>query len=133
MACSGPSRVYWNLGRPGNGESDTADADLINRAYLPVKDLISLRYLPKTEMAESDALLLLLYGYEKLKGQDAVLGTQLLRAAKQSGLTFERVDRPLSRHESLLLKGGARKGTKYSLNNQGRIKAMEILRTLLNS
>ena len=84
-------------------------------------------------MAESDALLLLLYGYAQLRNQDQVLGTQLLRAAKQSGLNLERVDRALSKHESLLLKGGARKGTKYSLNNQGRTRAVEIMKAMLNT
>lgn len=95
------------------------------------KDLVSLKYLPKGETREADALLLLIYGYSKLKGAEAVLGTQLLRAARQSGLTLDRVDRHIVKHDAFLMKGGARKGMKYSLNNQGFVKAAELLSQLM--
>jgi hypothetical protein len=116
----------------GNHNGD-ASSELINRAYLPVKDLISLRFLPKSENQDADTLLLLLYGYEKLKGLDSVLVTQLLRAAKQSGLSLDRIDRASAKYSSLLLKGGTRKGSKYSLNNQGRAKAIEILKAMFTT
>jgi hypothetical protein len=95
------------------------------------KDLVSLKYLPKGEGREADALLLLIYGYSKLKGAEAVLGTQLLKAARQSGLTLDRVDRHIAKHDAFLMKGGTRKGMKYSLYNQGVTKAAEVLKLLM--
>jgi hypothetical protein len=118
----------------GGGRTTTEDQDqLIAKAYIgdADKDLVSLRYLPKGENREADALLLLIYGYSKLKGAEAVLGTQLLRAARQSGLTLDRVDRHVAKYDSFLRKGGARKGMKYSLNNQGFVKAAELLDQLI--
>jgi hypothetical protein len=121
----------------GGGAPDPAanqDQDqLIGKAYNVDgdKDLVSLKYLPKGENREADALLLLLYGYSKLKGAEAVLGTQLLKAARQSGLTLDRVDRHIAKHDAFLMKGGARKGMKYSLNNQGFVKAAELLKLLM--
>jgi len=118
-----------------NGEPDESagvDEALIEKAYLLGKDgLVSLKYLPKSDQREADALLLILFGYTTLKQADAVLGTQLTRAARQSGISIDRVDRALAKHDTLLLKGGARKGVKYSLNNQGRVKAQEMLKQML--
>lgn len=125
----------WN-GVQGVGAAGDIGANqdqLIAKAYNADgdKDLVSLKYLPKGDAREADALLLLLYGYSKLKGAEAVLGTQLLRAARQSGLPLDRVDRHIAKHETFLMKGGARKGMKYSLNNQGFVKAAELLKLLM--
>jgi hypothetical protein len=110
-----------------------ADDDLLLQAVVVGKDLVSLKYLPKGDNRDADALLLLLYAYSKLRKEDSVLGTQLLRAAKVSGLSLERVDRTMAKHESYILKGGARKGMKYSLNNQGKAKAQELLKQMLTA
>ena len=92
--------------------------------FTTVKDMVSLNMLPsKSTTKESDTLLMLLYGYAVLKGQDMMLGTQLIRAARQSGISLDRIDRALVKYDSLLLKGGQRKGRKYGLNNQGKKKA----------
>lgn len=125
-------------GGEGNGAASvdlTGDysPDLVQKAFKVTKDIISLNYLPKTAQKDSDALLLLLYGYSVLKGQEQVLGTQLIKAVRQSGITLARVDRALARHDSLLLKGGARKGVKYGLNNQGVKQAKEMLSALLEA
>ena len=111
--------------------SEAPDASLISQAFEGEGETISLKFLPKTETQHPDALLLLLYGYDRLKNQPMVLGTQLLKAAKQSGLQIDRIDRSIAAHEGLLLRGGTRKGTKYGLNNQGKIKALEVLRQCL--
>jgi hypothetical protein len=118
----------------GNGGADVTgdyDPETVRKAFKVTKDIVSLNYLPKSAQKDSDALLLLLYGYAVLKGQDQVLGTQLIKAVRQSGITLARVDRALARHDSLLLKGGARKGVKYGLNNQGMKAAKEMLTALL--
>ena len=120
-------------GNGGNGGDGDHNPDLVKRAFKVTKDIVSLNYLPKTAQKDSDSLLLLLYGYAVMKGQEQVLGTQLIRAARQSGVTLQRVDRALARHESLLLKGGARKGVKYGLNNQGMKAAKEMLTALLDA
>jgi hypothetical protein len=120
-------------GNGGDGAGGDHSPDLVKRAFKVSKDIVSLNYLPKTAQKDSDALLLLLYGYTVMKGQEQVLGTQLIRAARQSGVTLERVDRALARHEPLLLKGGARKGLKYGLNNQGMKAAKEMLSALLDA
>jgi type IV pilus biogenesis protein CpaD/CtpE len=107
-----------------------ADQALLSHAFVETGDLVSLRFLPRTENAESDALLAILYGYHALKSQSQVLSTQLARAAAQSGVNVERVVRAMAKNEAYWRRGGARKGTYYSLNNQGLIKAKEILRKM---
>ncbi len=115
-----------------SGETDSdQERDLIAKAFNASEDLVSLKYLPKGDAKEADALLLLLFGYSRLRSAESVLGTQLLRAARQSGLSIERVDRYIGKHDAYLLKGGARKGLKYSLNNQGVMKSKELLKQLL--
>lgn len=50
--------------------------------------------------------------------------------AKQTGLSIERIDRVMSKIEAYCMSGGARKGTYYSLNNQGLARAREVLRAM---
>jgi len=130
-----PTSQQQHAPKPADGKplpAGSLDAALMDRVFNLDGDLVSLQFLPKTETATADALMLLLYAYSTLKNQDMVLGTQLTRAARQSGLGIERVDRSFGKYEteSLLLKGGAKKGTKYGLNNQGKVKAQEILNKL---
>ena len=112
-----------------NTTTDTDEA-LLRHAFVEAGDLVSLRFLPRTENAESDALLAILYGYHVLKSQPQVLSTQLAKAAAQSGVNIERVVRAMAKNEDYWRRGGARKGTYYSLNNQGIIKAKEILKKM---
>lgn len=117
----------------GGATAEDASSDIVKKAFKASKDIVSLNYLPRTSQKEADTLLLLLYGYAVLKGQDQVLGTQLIRAARQSGISLDRVDRAIGKHDSLLLKGGARKGVKYGLNNQGVKTAKEMLTALFDA
>ena len=89
--------------------------------------IISLKVLPKGDNRDADALMLILFGYARLKGQDDVLATQLLRAAQQSGVSIDRPANTLATYDLLLIRGGQRKGTTYRLNNVGVAKAKEIL------
>ncbi|HYI47113.1 MAG TPA: hypothetical protein VEX35_01495 [Allosphingosinicella sp.] len=121
----------------GNNGSETtdaidndADSAMLKKAFQVAKQVVSLKYLPRTSQKEADALLLLLYGYAALKGEEQVLGTQLINAARISGVNLDRIDRTIAKHDSLLLRGGARKGMKYGLNNQGKLKAKEMLTAL---
>ena len=128
--------------KPVDGNGAQADAldvltppgtDLLARVFQNDNDLVSLRLLPRTPNAASDTLLLLLYGYVHLKNEAMVLGTHLIKAAHQSGVKLDRIDRVIAKHDDLLLKGGARKGTKYGLNNRGKEKAKELMQKMLGS
>src|ERR1043166_6447097 len=88
--------------------------------------VIALRVLPKGDEREADAFLLILYGYRRLKGDEDILGTQLLRSAQHSGIDTYRPAHALASYDRYVIRGGQRKGSTYSLNNQGIIKAEEI-------
>lgn len=105
----------------------------LGRAYSEVKDLVSLRALPEGESGQADALLLILYGYLVLRDQHSVNSTELMKAARQSGLQIDRTDRVMSQHKGLFIRGGARKGTRYTLNNRGETRAKQILRDVFMS
>jgi hypothetical protein len=121
-------------GGADNGQVGDAADPMVRKAFSTAKDMVSLNVLPnKSPNKEADTLLMLLYGFAILKDQEMVLGTQLIRAARQSGITLERIDRAIAKHESLLLKGGQRKGMRYGLNNQGKKEAKEMLTALLSA
>jgi hypothetical protein len=104
-----------------------ADQQLLTRLFETRADgMVTLRVLPKGDTKEADAFLLLLYGFRRLKEEEDVLATHLLRAAELSGLVAYRPAHALAPHESLVIRGGQKKGSTYSLNNQGVIKAQEI-------
>jgi hypothetical protein len=87
---------------------------------------VALKVLPKGEEREGDAFLLILYGFRRLRGQEAILGTQLLRSGQLSGIGTIRPSRALASYDRYVIRGGNRKGSTYSLNNQGVTKAEEI-------
>jgi hypothetical protein len=88
--------------------------------------IVALKVLPKGDDKDANALLLILYGYRRLKQEEDVLATQLLRAAEQSGIAIYRPAHALSGHERYIIRGGQRKGSTYALNNQGMAKAEEV-------
>jgi hypothetical protein len=99
----------------------------VNRLFEDRDGLISLRALPRGANAEAESLLLLLYGYKTIKGTNNVTGVTLMKAAKQSGVNIDRVDRTMGLNTEYVLKAGLRRGVKYSLNNRGVIKAEEVM------
>ena len=142
LHASGAATAGDQGGGNGNGDGggdngqngDALDSAMLKKAFSNAKDMVSLNMLPnKSSSKESDTLLMLLYGFMVLKGQEMVLGTQLIRAARQSGITLARVDRAIAKYDTLLLKGGQRKGVKYGLNNQGQRKAKEMITELLSA
>jgi len=95
-------------------------------------DPLSLAALPSGDNAWENALLILLYGYLKINGEQTVTGTMLNKAAKKSGVVVDRIDRAMSIHQpDFVLVAGAKKGRKYSLNNRGIARAEEIIRTIV--
>jgi hypothetical protein len=103
---------------------DTALGRIFEAA--PDSTLVTLKILPKGENRDADAMLLLLYGYRMFRQEHTVLGTQLMKAAEQSGLPGFRPSWVAPVHEVYLIRGGQKKGSTYGLNNQGLIKAKEI-------
>ena len=97
-------------------------------------DFISLAFRPQGDNLQQRALLLILYGFRRLLGQEDVPVGTLKRSLEQSGFYVGRVDRiamPLVK-EGLVLKGGKKgKGGKYKLTNLGLTATDAEVRSLL--
>jgi hypothetical protein len=83
---------------------------------------------PSGENRETDAALLILYGYKELRGLDAVSADDLLYGLKQAGFPIDRADRVMIRGENqgLVRRTGIRRGTRYRLTVPGIAKAKAI-------
>jgi hypothetical protein len=89
---------------------------------------VSLKTLPNSDQQNADALVLLLYGYEQLCERDTVGSAEFLAMAKKSGLRIDRIDRTIpSGYSRFINRGGSRRGCRYSLNNQGKAHAQQLL------
>lgn len=108
-----------------------SDAELAawDRVYMRKDDKLSLNMIPDSQSPNSESILLLIYGYQKLfNNVEGVSSVVLMEAAKQSGLRIDRIDRNVTaEHNRLLLKGGSGKGSRYSLNNRGLAYVEELL------
>lgn len=89
-------------------------------------EIVTLKLLPNGPDGTADAMLLLLYGYRRLKKQDHVLATELFRAAELSGVFLRRPAKEPVRNSRFVIRGGQRKGSHYSLNGAGVAMAKEI-------
>jgi hypothetical protein len=107
---------------------ETSDDTLLPRIFdLREDGAVTLKVLPPTGPdTNADAMLLLLYGYRRLKNEDYVLATQLFRAAAQSGIPLRRPVNEYMRNSRFVIRGGQRKGSHYSLSSQGLAMAKEI-------
>ncbi|HVN75135.1 MAG TPA: hypothetical protein VMT19_02375, partial [Thermoanaerobaculaceae bacterium] len=115
----------------GEGISEEGiPADLVDRVYRIDKKMVSLRVLPKGQRVAADTIILLLYGYQKLKGMQEVVSGVLLASAKQSGTTLDRIDRTIAVHTDKVHSGGQKRGKRYMLNNQGLLYAEGLLREM---
>lgn len=110
---------------PGAGEVTN---ELLDRVFHDHGDIISLTAIPDTENQKADSLLLLLYGFDKLKGESKITGVTLMKACRQSGVKMDRVDRIIDARSDLIMSGGAKRGKRYQLNNKGILHAEEIIR-----
>jgi hypothetical protein len=127
-----------NRGRESGGQetksveesrrSQAPESEQLGRVFRN-EDRVSVRFLPQTEERDADVLLLILYGYRALKGQDDVAVTQLKLAMRQSGCPVQRVDRIAARYvsEGLVQKGGIAKGGVYRLSNAGEERALRLI------
>ena len=106
------------------GADGPVEQSLLDRIYHVDGNLVSLTALPSDK---TDALLMLIYGNDVLGGMNKVTGATLMKGAKQSGLPVDRIDRFLNRRTDLVLSGGAKRGRRYHLNNQGKAYVRKLL------
>jgi hypothetical protein len=115
----------------GNGKPQSlqpiSDA-MLEMVFRDEGDYISLSARPPNP---GDSLLVLLYGFERIKKEPKVTGVMMMKAAKKSGVTIPRVDRYMNENAELVLTGGAKRGKRYSLNNRGTEHAEKIIRGLV--
>jgi hypothetical protein len=106
---------------------ETFDQTSLTRIFdLRADGAVTLKVLPTGPDRGADAMLLLLYGYYRLKNEECVLATHLFRAAEQSGISLRRPANEYVRNGRFVNRGGQRKGSHYSLNSQGLAMAKEI-------
>jgi len=106
---------------------ESSDREVLMRIFdLHEDGAVTLKVLPKGPDTNADAMLLLLYGYYRLKNEECVLATQLFRAAEQSGISLRRPANEYARNSRFVTKDGQRKGSHYALNSHGLAMAKEI-------
>ena len=93
-------------------------------------DPLSLMDIPKTDNAEADALLVLLYGHTERIGQPDVTAAALAKSASKTGLDVYRIGRTLAAKEAFIRSSGKKKGTRYSLNNKGIAEAEKLIKAM---
>lgn len=94
-------------------------------------DPLSLMDTPKTDNAEADALLVLVYGHTELRGKPDVTGAALVKSASKTGLNVDRISRTLDARRDFVRSSGVKKGTRYSLNNRGITEAERLIKTMV--
>jgi hypothetical protein len=94
--------------------------------------VVSLTALPASA---ADAALLIMLGHKDMRNNLSVTGQEIGDGLNQSGRGVPRVDRIMDKaiKESLVLKTGLRRGTRYRLTNQGLTKALGIAEALIAS
>jgi hypothetical protein len=92
--------------------------------------IVSLTALPPTA---DDAALLIMLGHKDMRNNVSVTGQEIGDGLAQSGRAVPRVDRIMEGAigESLVLKTGVKRATRYRLTNQGLTKALGLARDLL--
>lgn len=114
-----------------NESEQLIDNTAYSRIFHESGDLLSLTATPETDTSNADALLLLIYGYYKLKNEPKITGVTLMKAARQSGVSINRVDRYMDIKKEFILTGGAKRGKRYSLNNKGMQYVEEMIKEML--
>lgn len=130
-----PSAAVGGPTQPASGAAPPTPASEVASAVMErvfrQGDTLSLAALPNGENASSDAMLALLYGYMKIKNETTVTGTSLMKSAKLSGVSVDRVDRLMAANQDLVLAAGVRKARRYQLNNRGIARAAQIINAIL--
>ena len=119
---------------PSIAAPDSFGSGILRRLFdLREDGVVALKVLPKGAEQGAEALLLILYGYRRLKNEDGVLATQLHRAAAQSGVSIRWPAYELATYDRFVNRVGRRKGSAYSLNGQGLAMAQEITTKMLGA
>lgn len=118
----------------GELPSESLSQQMIERLFAKDRTgTVSLRALPQGDGAESNALVALIYGSMMVGSEQQVTGSRLMKAAVQSGLQIDRIDRSLSSAIGpFVTTAGFKKGRRYGLTNPGIRRAEEILKAILN-
>lgn len=92
-----------------------------------------LRVIPTGGDAVGDAVLLLLYGALRARGEDEMLATKLVGALESSGMNVQRIDRDAGGHmrQRWITRYGVGKGGRYRLTSTGMIQARRVAEALL--
>ena len=107
---------------------ETWDQNFLTQVFdLRQDGVVILKVLPKGPEQHADALLLLLYGYYRVKNEERVMATMLNRAAEQSGIPLRRLANGYTRNGRYVVRGGYGKGSNYSLNSEGLAIVKEIV------
>jgi hypothetical protein len=123
-----------HVGQPEHlGQREVEREDLFRIFDLRGDGVIALKALPRDADRSVQTLLLILYGYRRLKSEPVVLATRLRRAAEQSGMSIP-VRWPayqLAIHDRFIVRSGQRKASNYALNPDGVAMASEITSRML--
>jgi hypothetical protein len=119
-------------GQPNNQPEGVAQ-EMMDRVFRK-GDNLSLAALPSGDNAAQDAMLALLYGYQKIQNETHVTGTLMMKSAKISGVDLGKVGRVDRVMASLIpdyvLAAGVKKAKRYQLNNRGLAKAENVIKAI---
>jgi hypothetical protein len=131
-SATGLTSALTDVAEPLVSPAESSDHKLLRRLFdLRHDGVVTLRVLPRGAGRGAEALLLLLYGYRRLKHEEGVLATRLHRAAEQSGVSIRWPAYELATYDRFISRIGRRKGSTYSLNDQGLAMAQEISSMML--
>ena len=94
--------------------------------------IVSLTAIPPTI---EDSALLIMLGHKDLRDNSSVTGQEIGDGLAQSGKKVARVDRVMQTaiEQSLVLKTGIKRATRYRLTNQGLAKAISLAKELIET
>lgn len=110
-----------------DNDDESVSQDKIDRVFVVRNDVISLRTLPETDNSAADALLMLIWAHLVMRNEQHVSALDLMSSARLSGLQIDRIDRVISARQQMFQRGGAKRGTRYSLNNAGISHARRLV------
>ena len=88
--------------------------------------------IPEGHLRTADTVLLLLWGYQELRGLGEISAMILNRGLKSAGFSQFRLDRIMTPYlkDRLVLRSGVGKGGRYRLTTRGVEKAQDLVQTL---
>jgi hypothetical protein len=126
-ASSSVSDSSQSIKKSGGGQGRSKLPTAILDAVFRKSDPLSLTDRPKTDNADADALLMLVYGHTEMLGQPDVTAATLAKSARQTGVKSDRIGRSIAAHGDFIKVTGAKKGTRYALNNLGISEAEKLI------